>query len=183
MSTLGEHQGNGIRFDMHLSAPNGGVAQMLCRPEGQWVSWNEYEKLKAENERLTMIKDACKRMIKRRDKWIFERRAEVERLRASSFVTAVPVEEYEKLKADFYQASDERADYAKDVSKLKAEVERLTVAADWKTPARKIQALEAEVERLTKAHSDALADFWAIHKGYFDLKTEVEQLRKEGKQP
>ena len=21
---------------------------MLCRPEGQWVSWNEYEKLKAE---------------------------------------------------------------------------------------------------------------------------------------
>ncbi len=50
MSTLGEHQGNGIRFDMHLSAPNGGVAQMLCRPEGQWVSWNEYEKLKAQND-------------------------------------------------------------------------------------------------------------------------------------
>ena len=54
MSTLGEHQGNGIRFDMHLSAPNGGVAQMLCRPEGQWVTWNEYEKLKAEVERLKM---------------------------------------------------------------------------------------------------------------------------------
>ena len=34
---------------------------------------------------------------------------------------------------------------------LKAEVERLTVAADWKTPARKIQALEAENERLRKA--------------------------------
>ena len=43
--------------------------------------------------------------------------------------------------------------------------------------------LKAEVERLTKAHSDALADFWNIHKGYFDLKAEVEQLRKEGKQP
>ena len=43
--------------------------------------------------------------------------------------------------------------------------------------------LKAEVDRLTKAHSDALADFWAIHKGYFDLKAEVEQLRKEGKQP
>ena len=53
MSTLGEHRGNGIRFDMHLSAPNGGVAQMLCRPEGQWVSWSEYDKLKAEVERLT----------------------------------------------------------------------------------------------------------------------------------
>ena len=43
--------------------------------------------------------------------------------------------------------------------------------------------LKAEVERMTKAHSDALADFWNIHKGYFDLKAEVEQLRKEGKQP
>ena len=37
--------------------------------------------------------------------------------------------------------------------------------------------LKAEVERLTKAHSDALADFWSIHKGYFDLKDEVERLR------
>ena len=64
-------------------------------------------------------------------------KAENARLRASSFVTAVPVEQYERLKA--------------------------------------------EVERLTKAHSDALADFWAIHKGYFDLKAEVERLRKEGK--
>lgn len=58
MSTLGEHQGSGIRFDMHLSAPNGGVAKMLCRPEGQWVSWNEYEKLKAEVERLRKAGDA-----------------------------------------------------------------------------------------------------------------------------
>ena len=40
--------------------------------------------------------------------------------------------------------------------------------------------LKAEVERLTEAHSDALADFWAIHKGYFDLKAEVERLRKAG---
>jgi len=36
-------------------------------------------------------------MIKRRDKWIWEKRAELERLRASSFVTAVPVEQYERL--------------------------------------------------------------------------------------
>jgi uncharacterized small protein (DUF1192 family) len=38
--------------------------------------------------------------------------------------------------------------------------------------------LKAENERLTKAHSDALADFWGIHKGYFDLKAEVDNLRK-----
>ena len=45
---------------------------------------------------------------------------------------------------------------------------------------KEIAALKAEVERLTKAHSDALADFWAIHKGYFDLKAEVERLRNLG---
>ena len=67
MSTLGEHQGNGIRFDMHLSAPNGGVAQMLCRPEGQWVSWNEYEKLKAEVERLRKAGDAVIVALDKRD--------------------------------------------------------------------------------------------------------------------
>ena len=41
----------------------------------------ENEKLNKEIERLEMLKDACKRMIRRRDKWICERRAEVERLR------------------------------------------------------------------------------------------------------
>ena len=57
----------------------------------------EVDRLADENARLTMMKDACKRMIKRRDKWIWEKRAELERLRASSFVTAVPVEQYERL--------------------------------------------------------------------------------------
>ena len=65
MSTLGEHQGNGIRFDMHLSAPNGGVAQMLCRPEGQWVSWNEYEKMKAEVERLRKAGDKMAKTLEK----------------------------------------------------------------------------------------------------------------------
>ena len=46
---------------------------------------------------------------------------------------------------------------ASEVRRLKAEVERLTVAADWKTPARKIQALEAENDLLRKA-GDAMAD-------------------------
>lgn len=37
--------------------------------------------------------------------------------------------------------------------------------------------LKAEIERLKVSHANALADFWAIHKGYFDLKSEVERLR------
>lgn len=44
-----------------------------------------------------------------------------------------------------------------EIHRLKAEVDRLTVEADWKTPARKIQALEAEVERLRKA-GDAMSE-------------------------
>ena len=96
----------------------------------------EVKRLKAEvGELCEAIKLASEVGIKMADE-VTRLKAENERLRASSFVTAVPSEEYEKLKA--------------------------------------------EVERLTKAHSDALADFWAIHKGYFDLKAEVERLRKAG---
>ena len=54
--------------------------------------WGEMVKAMAENARL---------------------KAEVERLRASSFVTAVPVEEYEKLKAEverLRKAGDAMAD-------------------------------------------------------------------------
>ena len=69
MSELGSHNGDGIRFRMYLSAPKGGVAQMLRDPAGDWVTYDEYASLKAE----------------------------VERLRASSFVTAVPVEQYERV--------------------------------------------------------------------------------------
>ena len=87
------------------------------------------------NDRYGITDDADGKLCEYRD--YARLKAENARLRASSFVTAVPVEQYERLKA--------------------------------------------EVERLTKAHSDALADFWAIHKGYFDLKAEVERLRKEGK--
>jgi len=49
---LGEHRGDGIRHSMHLSAPNGGLAQMLRDPDGQWVPYSDYAALKAENERL-----------------------------------------------------------------------------------------------------------------------------------
>ena len=54
MSTinLGEHQGDGIRYSMHLSAPAGGAAQMLRDPAGNWVGYADYAALQAENERM-----------------------------------------------------------------------------------------------------------------------------------
>lgn len=47
----------------------------------------------------------------------------------------------------------------------------------WEHHNEEVAHLKAEVQRLKIAHSDALADFWSIHKGYFDLKAEVERLR------
>lgn len=38
--------------------------------------------------------------------------------------------------------------------------------------------LKDEVELLTKQRDIAICDFWNIHRGYFDLKAEVERLRK-----
>jgi hypothetical protein len=65
-----------------------------------------------------------------------------------------------------------------EIARLKAEFEkyRKDVTASVDTLIDERNRLKAEVERLTKAHSDALADFWGIHKGYFDLKAEVERL-------
>ena len=60
MSDLGQHDGDGIRYAMHLSAPKGGSAQMLRDPAGGWVSWDDYARLKAEVERLTKAGDAMK---------------------------------------------------------------------------------------------------------------------------
>jgi len=54
---LGEHQGDGIRYEMYLSAPAGGLAQMIRNPAGNWVGYAEYAALKAENERLKTERD------------------------------------------------------------------------------------------------------------------------------
>lgn len=85
--------------------------------------------------------------------------------------------------------------HKEEVARLKEEVERLRIAGGESEPRfvhlsdyRHIKAeltdckaeadrLKAEANRLREAHSDALADFWNIHKGYFDLKAEVERLR------
>ena len=66
---------------------------------------------------------------------------ELSRLRASSFVTAVPAEDYEKMKA-------ENARLKAECQARQAENSVLAVECD---------SLKAEVERLTKA-GDAMAD-------------------------
>jgi hypothetical protein len=60
---LGEHRGEGIRHSMHLSAPNGGLAQMLRDPEGNWVPYSDYAALRAENKRLRKAGDAMHNLI------------------------------------------------------------------------------------------------------------------------
>lgn len=117
---------------------------------------------------------------------------ELAELRASSFVTAVPVEEYEKLKADFHQAHDERADYAKDVSKLKAEVEALMTTPCsrlLRAEREEVTRLKAEVERLTNENGNnsvmkedrsrfEYEPIWYLK--CMSARAEVERLRKAG---
>jgi len=87
--------------------------------------------------------------------------SELSRLRASSFVTAVPSDEYEKVKAEN--------------ARLKAEVERLKAVSEawkkrrldkveaecinWADVEKENARLKAQVERLTKA-GDAMIDEW-----------------------
>ena len=67
MSKLGSHNGDGIRYSLHLSAPKGGVAQMLRDPEGDWVPYEENARLKAEVERLKRAGDELVRSIEWRN--------------------------------------------------------------------------------------------------------------------
>ena len=113
MSVLGEHDGNGIRYSMHLSAPKGGVAQMLRDPEGGWVSWEDYARLEHELKY-----------------WKIE--AETDHARWLR-----TLEDYARLKAEFDKVDHQRRVNLVDAgslfqknARLKAEVERLTKAGD-----------------------------------------------------
>jgi len=72
---LGEHQGDGIRYSMHLSAPAGGAAQMLRDPAGNWVPYADYAALKAETVKL------LEETIPPVEAYIIKLEAENERLR------------------------------------------------------------------------------------------------------
>ena len=104
MSNLGQHDGDGIRYAMHLSAPKGGSAQMLRDPAGGWVSWEDYARLKAEVERLTsdlqMEKENEDRLVR----------------------------EWQKANNEVYGLQTQVAALIDDQTRLKAEVERLKKA-------------------------------------------------------
>lgn len=80
--------------------------------DSTWVRWEDYARLKAEVERLNVViglEQKTIRNLQQTPEWseitrltayCRDLQAEVGRLRASSFVTAVPVEDYEKLKAE-----------------------------------------------------------------------------------
>lgn len=57
MIILTPHDGAGNRYVMVLSAPNGGVAQMVRDPEGNWVPYADYAVLQEELEKFRAI--AC----------------------------------------------------------------------------------------------------------------------------
>ena len=94
-----------IRYNIKPSHEGYEIAVSLG---GEWVRWTDYAKLKAES-----IEDAAQ---------LWQQSEELKRLRASSFVTAVPVEEYEKLKSEnerLTQQTDYERMYRETIALLK----------------------------------------------------------------
>jgi hypothetical protein len=137
MSELGSHKGNGIRYIMHLSAPNGGVGQILRHPDGNWVPHENYAHLKGEVGRLRKELEESQEnyhlVNELAGKEMTRLKAELARLRASSFVTAVPVEHYERI----IKAGDAVAlDYAERIeieagNPAKTLMKTVPVLRDW----------------------------------------------------
>ena len=127
MNTLDEHQGDGIRYRMHLSAPNGGSAQMLRDPLGDWVGLADYARLKADVERLEAIQSIDIIAID-------QLKAEVERLTSDLQMEKENedriVRLHQKANNDVYGLQTQVAALIDDQTRLKAEVERLTKAGD-----------------------------------------------------
>jgi len=166
---------------------------------------NRIGELKAENARLKQqveywrIESDCNH-----GRWL-RCLEDLEHLRASSFVTAVPSEEYEKaqaevarLKAECQARQAENSVLAVECDSLKAEVERLTQLNDTLALrydatksmldgcAKEIEEMEAEVERLTsdiqmeKENEDRLVREWQrANNEVYGLKTQVAALIDE----
>ena len=87
--------------------------------KGNWVKLEDYARLKADKDVLdNMLIGERLHCSLLADKWskgeIARLKAEVERLRASSFVTAVPVEQYERV----VKAGDDLVEALKDMDAI-----------------------------------------------------------------
>jgi hypothetical protein len=122
MSELGSHKGEGNRYVMYLSAPAGGIAQMLRDPDGNWVPHEDYAQLKAEVERLKEGNECLDQMHEKemaRSAFLCE---QVERL--TKAVMHSPAAQL-KLKELEGKTTYEEINPDNDYARLKAEVERL----------------------------------------------------------
>jgi hypothetical protein len=105
-------------LDVHAFSKAEAVLRFSAEEDGMWVQWQDYARLKSEVERLKVnsgLDQKTIRNLQQTPEWSEITRltadyralqAENARLRASSFVTAVPVEQYERL----IKAGDAMAD-------------------------------------------------------------------------
>ena len=143
MSELGSHKGNGIRYIMHLSAPNGGVGQMLRHPDGNWVPHENYAHLKGEVGRLRKELEESQEnyhlVNELAGKEMTRLKAEVERLKEGNDClgqmhdkemerSAYLREEFNRTTAWGRGLESDLSHARVEISFLKADVERLTDA-------------------------------------------------------
>ncbi len=175
---LHQHQGDGIRYSMHLSAPQGGCAQMLCDPSGNWVSWKDYENIQIESEEYR---------LKLRDAGV-----EIYALK-SQVAFLIDQKESGRISVEA-RLMDGMSEKNKEIARLKTEIKELKNQPDPLTAylyaaqlaKDEMKRLKAEVERLRKA-GDAMAkrtEFFQKRWDADELCQEVEDWNaaKEGKQ-
>ena len=85
----------------HIDGPDTAEIRFRRENDGLFVQWEDYARLKAEVAELKNQPDPLTAYLYAAElakDEVKHLKAEVERLRASSFVTAVPVEQYERLR-------------------------------------------------------------------------------------
>ena len=106
---------------------------------------------------------------------------ELNTLRASSFVTAVPVEEYEKLKAEVAKSEEHNAALCERLQDLNGEVHTASCTnarlhSLFANSEQENARLKAEVERLRKAGDDLSASL-TVHSNHPNCGARDEWLR------
>ena len=159
--------------------------------------WEVMKEVSEENARLKADVERLSEIVQTAHADLFSEnsrlKAENARLRASSFVTAVPVEEYEKLKAEVERLKegndclDQMHDKEMERSAyLREEFNRSTawgrgLESDLSHARVEISFLKAEVEWLRKA-GDEMHRAIKVSDPILDWKIELWNAAKEGKQ-